>query len=279
MGYKLGIYEKAMPGELSWKEKLKCAKDAGFDFVEISIDESDSKLERLESAEKYSRELFKASEYAGLSVGSMCLSGHRRFPLGSSNPEIEKRSLDIMEKAIVFASECGIRIIQLAGYDVYYDEKSSPETRERFIKNLRKSSLMASEYGVMLALETMENDFCNTASKALEFVKAVDSPWLKIYPDIGNIYNGTDDPQGDIKACAGNIVAAHLKETKPGVFRDLFYGEGRVDFGESVKTLFSIGVRRFNAEFWYKGEKDWDERLSKASRFLRKYLDTEDDRI
>ena len=30
--YALGLYEKAMPNELSWKEKLQMAKEAGYDF-------------------------------------------------------------------------------------------------------------------------------------------------------------------------------------------------------------------------------------------------------
>ena len=46
--YQLGLYEKAMPGELGWWEKLICAGEAGFDYVEISIDETDAKLARLD---------------------------------------------------------------------------------------------------------------------------------------------------------------------------------------------------------------------------------------
>lgn len=42
--YTLGIYEKAMPAELSWKEKMETAKAAGYDFIEISIDETEEKL-------------------------------------------------------------------------------------------------------------------------------------------------------------------------------------------------------------------------------------------
>ena len=45
--YTLGLYEKAMPKELTWKEKMLAAKEAGFDFIEISIDETDEKLARL----------------------------------------------------------------------------------------------------------------------------------------------------------------------------------------------------------------------------------------
>ena len=46
--YHIGLYEKAMPSSLNWEEKLKCAKDCGYDFVEISIDETDTRLARLE---------------------------------------------------------------------------------------------------------------------------------------------------------------------------------------------------------------------------------------
>ena len=46
--YHIGLYEKAMPSALNWEEKLQCARDCGYDFVEISIDESDARLARLE---------------------------------------------------------------------------------------------------------------------------------------------------------------------------------------------------------------------------------------
>ena len=34
--YTLGLYEKAMPSDLTWREKLLAAKEAGFDFVAVS---------------------------------------------------------------------------------------------------------------------------------------------------------------------------------------------------------------------------------------------------
>ena len=46
--YSLGLYEKAMPGTLDWKEKLEAAKEAGYDFVEISIDATEEKIARLD---------------------------------------------------------------------------------------------------------------------------------------------------------------------------------------------------------------------------------------
>lgn len=131
--YTLGLYEKAMPSDLTWKEKLETAKGAGYDFVEISIDETDAKLARLEWTKEERLDLVKTMYEVGIPIRTMCLSGHRKYPIGSSSPEICARGMEIMEKAIQLADDLGIRIIQLAGYDVYYEE-STPETVERFGK-------------------------------------------------------------------------------------------------------------------------------------------------
>ena len=124
--YTIGLYEKAMPGNLSWKEKMMAAKEAGYDFIEISIDETDEKLGRLEMSGKERLELVALMHNTGIPIRTMCLSGHRKYPIGSSDPGIRSKGMEIMEKAIVLAEDLGIRIIQLAGYDVYYEE-STPE--------------------------------------------------------------------------------------------------------------------------------------------------------
>ena len=108
-----------MPGTLSWKEKLEAAKAAGFDYVEMSIDETDAKLARLDMSEAEIEEIKAAMKETGVPFGSICLSGHRRFPLGATKAEDRARSMEIMEKAIILAAKLGIRTIQLAGYDVY----------------------------------------------------------------------------------------------------------------------------------------------------------------
>lgn len=46
--YYLGLYEKSMPNTLSWEEKLEVVKEAGFDYLEMSIDETEEKLARLD---------------------------------------------------------------------------------------------------------------------------------------------------------------------------------------------------------------------------------------
>lgn len=276
--YTLGLYEKAMPSELTWAEKLTAAKEAGFDFVEISIDETDAKLARLDMPREERLNLIRTMYEVGVPIRTMCLSGHRKYPLGSSDPAVCQRGMEIMEKAIRLADDLGIRIIQLAGYDVYYEE-GSEETRARFAKNLRKATLMAARAGVLMGFETMETEFMNTTAKAMEHVNRVNSVYLNVYPDTGNIKNasvtyGTDVLE-DLKSGAGHITSVHLKETVPGVFREVPFGTGHVDFKAMIGTAWSLGVRKFVTEFWYKGNPAWEEDLVFAHDMMAGILDSQ----
>ena len=258
--YTLGLYEKAMPSSLSWEERLTEAKNAGFDFVEISIDETDEKLARLDWSASDRLELVRTMEKIGVPIRSMCLSGHRKYPLGSPSEATRARSMEIMEKAIALADDLGIRVIQLAGYDVYYEE-GTEETRRLFGENLEKAVEMASRRSVVLGFETMETEFMNTVEKSMKYVDAVNSLYLGVYPDLGNLTNaaktyGTDVCE-DIRLGTGHLTSMHLKETVPGVFREVPFGTGHVDFESGIKTAWDCGVRRFVTEFWYTGNPEW----------------------
>lgn len=274
--YQLGLYEKALPPELSWREKMEWARRTGFDYIEISIDEIEERLARLEwNAEE--REQFNTLMLqTGVPVRSMCLSGHRKYPLGSHDPAVAARGMDIMAKAVLLAEDLGIRTIQLAGYDVYYEE-GDDETRSRFEENLKKAALMAAEGGVVLGFETMETEFMNTVEKAMHYVSRVNSPYLQVYPDIGNITNAAKrygrDVLNDLRTGEGHLVAMHLKETVPGVFREVPFGTGHVDFESAIQAAWVLGVRRYVAEFWYTGSKNWQDDVFFARRMLGDILD------
>ncbi len=274
--YTLGLYEKAMPSTLSWEERLAEAKNAGFDFVEISIDETDAKLARLDWTGVERLELLKTMDKVGLPIRSMCLSGHRKYPLGSPDAATRARSMEIMEKAIALADDLGIRVIQLAGYDVYYEE-GTEETRRLFGENLKRAVDMAARRSVVLGFETMETEFMNTVEKSMRYVNEVNSLYLGVYPDLGNLTNAAKtygtDVCDDIRLGIGHLTSMHLKETVPGVFREVPFGTGHVDFEAGIKTAWECGVRRFVTEFWYTGNPEWKQDLVQASSMMRPILD------
>lgn len=274
MEYTLGLYEKAMPEELSFSKMLEVTSVCGFDRLEISIDESERRQERLTWCSEKQRELGVISRALGIPIRTMCLSGHRKWPLGSHDVNVRKHSMDMMRKAIEFSVNAGISIIQLAGYDVYY-EKGDEDTRRWFLDNLVKSTEYAARWGIVLAFETMETPFMDTVEKSMKYVTAVDSPWLGIYPDIGNLENaailyGTDVTQ-DMEKGRGHIMAVHLKETKPGKYRDMNFGDkdGHTEYERCIKTAIGMGVRTFTGEFWYQENQDYIKTISDANHFLR----------
>lgn len=275
-GYQLGLYEKSMPVTLTWCEKLTAAKDAGFDYVEMSIDETDEKLARLEMKAEEMDEIRAAMRRTGVMFGSICLSGHRKYPLGDPDPVKQTRGMEIMENAIDFAVALGIRTIQLAGYDVYYDE-GTEETRAAFVGNLRVAAQMAARGGVQLGFETMETAFMDTVEKAMYYVDIVRSPYLGVYPDSGNLTNASliygKSVLDDMETGRGHIIALHLKESVPGKYREIPFGTGHVDFAAVAKKAWALGVRRYVGEFWYTGNADWKGDLSFANTFLRRALD------
>jgi predicted hexulose-6-phosphate isomerase len=273
--YLLGLYEKALEPNLTLKEKLETAYRLGFDFMELSIDETQEKLDRV-SNPNFLKEIIEANLTSKIRFESICLSGQRKYPLGSLDISTREKSISLAFAAIKLASSIGIRHIQLAGYDVYY-ETSTSETKSYFLKGLKDVVNYAAKYGILLGFETMENSFMNTISKAMEIVKIIDSPYLGVYPDIGNLTNGylkeNIDPVSDILSGKGHIIASHLKETKPGVYRNLLFGQGHTNYALFLKEYKKMGVSRFLMECWYNSNDDhFLSNLERANVSLRQII-------
>jgi L-ribulose-5-phosphate 3-epimerase len=275
--YRIGLYEKALPTSLGYREMLEEAKGAGFDYIELSVDETDARLSRLEWSDYERNNVLCISRKCGVPFGSICLSGHRKYPLGSNDPAICARGMEIMEKAIRLAEDLGIRMIQLAGYDVYY-EPSTPDTARRFADHLELCVKMAAKEGVQMGFETMETPFMDTVGKAMKYVDMANSPYLGVYPDLGNLTNASlrydVSLSEDLKKGKGHIVAAHIKETLPDVYREVPFTTGHVAFETALKTCWELGVRRYVTELWYTGQKDWRGDVAFAARLARNILDS-----
>lgn len=246
----LGIYEKAIPNDFSWKEKMQAAKAAGFDYIEISIDESDERLARLDWSDQEIDEIRSYMEETGIVIPTMCLSGHRRFPFGSKDEATREKAFEIMEKGIILAQKLGVRCIQLATYDVYYEE-SDEETKRRFLDGMKKSVEMASRAGVILAMEIMDTPFVGTILRAMHYIKEIPSPYFKIYPDMGNLTQFSNDVESEFELGIAQTAAIHVKETKSGVFKNVPFGEGTVRFTDIFKKLKELNYTgMFLIEMW-----------------------------
>ena len=269
----IGIYEKALPNAFTWEQKFTAAKNAGFDYMEISVDESDERLARLDWTDDEIEELRAVMRRTGMRLQTMCLSGHRKYPFGSKDPQIRERAMEIMEKAIILAVKLGVRCIQLATYDVYY-EPSDDETKRLFLEGMKEAVAMASRAGVILAMEIMDTQFVGNIVRAYHYLREIPSPYFKIYPDMGNLSNFSKDPAEELELGISQTVAIHVKETKPGVFKEVPFGEGQVDFVNIFRKLHEIRYQgMFLIEMWADNSADQTveqatEKIADAYRFV-----------
>ncbi|ABR73615.1 xylulose 5-phosphate 3-epimerase [Actinobacillus succinogenes] len=276
--HKLGIYEKALPKGISWQDRLSIAKACGFDFVEISIDETDERLARLDWTQEERIELVSAIIKTGVTIPSMCLSGHRRFPFGSHDETIRRKAYEIMEKAIKLAVDLGIRTIQLAGYDVYYEERDE-STLQRFQEGMEWATALAAGNEVTLAVEIMDTEFMSSITRWKKWDEIIKSPWFTVYPDVGNLSAWNDNVEEELTLGIDKISKIHLKdtykvtETCKGQFRDVPFGEGCVDFVNVFRILDKLNYRgAFLIEMWTEKSDEPIAEIINARRWIEQKM-------
>jgi L-ribulose-5-phosphate 3-epimerase len=236
----VGLYEKALPADLCWEDRLTAAGYAGYDFVEISIDESDERMSRLDWGTSQRAELRRCIDNSGVKIMTMCLSGHRKYPLGSHTPEIRRQGQEVLRKAIEFAGDIGLRMVQVMAYDVFY-ETSDEETRANFLEGLEYGTRWAAQSGVMLGLENLDTPFVDNVSKGLAIIREINSPWLRLYPDIGNLAAAGYCPPDEVTLAKGQLLGIHVKDALPKIIRGVPFGKGIVPFEETFRALVQSG--------------------------------------
>ena len=275
----IGIYEKALPAGPGWPARLDAAVRAGYRFVEIAVDEDPDRLARLDWSAGRRWELREAAAAAGVRIQTIVLSAHRRFPLGSGSPQVRRRAVEVLHKAVDLAGDIGVRTVQLAGYYVHYEERT-PHSRGWFLEGLEQGLERAAPAGVMLGLETMDGEDVPSVARAMEIIEIFDSPWLQVYPDVGNLAANELDVAAQLTLAKGHLVGVHLKDTRPGQYRRVPFGAGSVPFVEVFRALDVMGYDgNFLIEMWNDGAPDAVETITGARAWvldrMREARDTE----
>lgn len=270
--YSIGIYEKAMPDSYTWPERFSLTKEAGFDFIEMSIDESDWRLKRLDWNSDKRTQIQNAILSSGIKITSMCLSVHRLFPLGSADSKKRQYSLEILKKAVDLALDTDIKIILVPGYDVYYEESNS-ETKERFLEGLFQAADVANQAKVMLALENTDK-YVTSIRQAKQIIDKLDTNWFQLYGDIGNLVAAGYNVCDELNAGAGKLAGIHIKDAKPGIVRNVPLGEGIVPFEEFFRKLPDIEFKGpLMLELWENSNQDPQQRLKEARNWIQERFD------
>jgi len=266
-----GLYEKALPQDLSWEDRLFQARKAGFDFVELSVDDTDPRIARLDWSKTERAVLLQAVANTGVPLRSLSLSSHRRFPLGSPDAATRKLGLELLFKAIDLALDLNLRFILLSGAENYYQARTE-ESKDLFLEAIGKGFEYASSAGMMLALENWDIQI-DSLTKVMEYVNYFNSPWFQAYADIGNLVFAGVDVLEELEAAKGHISALHVKDTLPGQLRYIKPGTGKVPFAEAFAKIAEIGYQGpVVLELWTENFPDAYDQVVQGFRFIKQKM-------
>ncbi|EBF6368517.1 hypothetical protein OT53_05340 [Salmonella enterica subsp. enterica serovar Java] len=86
----------------------------------------------------------------------------------------------------------------------------------------------------------------------------------------GNLSAWDNDVQMELQAGIGHIVAVHVKDTKPGVFKNVPFGEGVVDFESCFATLKQSGYcGPYLIEMWSETAENPAAEVAKARDWVK----------
>ena len=243
---RFGLYEKALPASLDWPQRLATTRELGYEFMEMSIDETDARLARLDWTRDERRAFRLPSKTAASPFPRSVFPPTGAFRSEAPTRRVRDRAREIMAKSIDLAVALGVRTVQLAGYDVYY-ETSTPDTLARFREGLAWAADVASAAEVMLAVEIMDTPLMGSITKWLAWKHDIPTPWFQVYPDLGNLSAWGANVPDELARGIEHIVAVHLKDTRapsgadPGKFKGVPFGEGCVDFVAAFAALKRLG--------------------------------------
>ncbi len=229
---------------ISW---MKLAKDAGFEAIELAIDEQgDISLGSSEG------DISKIGEYAekiGIEISSLATGLFWKYSLTSGKAEVREKGMEIVLKMLDVASWLGTDAILVVPGAVGVDFIPGGEVipydlaYERSSEALKKLAPDAESKKVCIAIENVWNKLLLSPLEMKDFVDSIGSDHVKVYFDVGNVLL-TGYPEHWVKILGKRIKRIHLKDFRRAIgnlngFVDLL--EGDVNWSAVIDALREVG--------------------------------------
>ncbi|MEW6357608.1 MAG: sugar phosphate isomerase/epimerase family protein [Planctomycetota bacterium] len=224
---KKGICLGCVPGE-TVEAKMKLAKDAGYDGVEIPTFPTIAEAEQAKAI----------AEAVGLEIHSVMGGIHWQKPLSSPDKKTRQEGIAGIEHAIDVAAATGAATMLLVP-GVVNPETTYEYAMKEAAKSIRKLLPRAKKRKVIIAVENVWNKFLLSPIEMAKFVDQFDSKWVQAYFDVGNILL-YGYPQHWILSLGKRIKKVHVKDFQVGPKQFVHLLQGDVPWAEVMKALRKI---------------------------------------
>ena len=229
------------------KESFALAKAAGFEGVEVALDEVGEIA--LDTTERALLDVKKQAADAGIELYSVACGLYWNYWLNADCASEREKAKDIVKKQLDTAAILGADTILVIPGSVHAEfadpNKTVPykATYERSLAALTELKEYAEKTGVSIALENVWNQFLLSPMEMRGFIEKIGSDFVGSYLDIGNaVANGY--PEDWIKILAEKIKKVHFKDYRRAAgglhgFVDLLAGD--VNWPAVTDALAKIG--------------------------------------
>ncbi|QHW32776.1 sugar phosphate isomerase/epimerase [Paenibacillus rhizovicinus] len=244
---KKGINIWSFPGETSIAEAIAIAKDAGFEGIELSLNENGPLS--LESSAREIEDIRKLAEDKGIALTSLASGLYWSYSMTSANAANREKAQDIVKKQLETAAILGVDTILVipgaVGVDFIPDSEVVPYDKayDLALEAITKLAGSAEAAGVSIGIENVWNKFLLSPLEMRQFIDATGSSYVGAYFDVGNVvYAGY--PEHWIRILNKRIKKVHFKDYRResgglSGFVDLLAGD--VNYPEVVKALAEVG--------------------------------------
>lgn len=228
-----GILLGMLPRNLSYADRCRLAREAGFEELEVGTVEDPAEA----------AEIKKAAEAAGLRIHSVMNQAHWKYPLSAADPETVERSIRGMETSIENARLWGADVVLLVPA-VVDAETGYRQAWERSQRQIRRLLPLAEKHKIVIAVENVWNKFLLSPLEFARYVDEFQSPWVRAYFDVGNVVL-FGFPEDWIRTLGNRIVRVHLKDFRfrKRVAEFVNLGEGDVNWPAVYRALAEIGYK------------------------------------
>jgi len=224
---KKGVLLDMLPAKLSYAERMKMARDVGFEVLQAPTTPD----------EHLAEEIKKAADGANMRIDSVMNMDHWKYPLSSSEPTVVEKSLAGMRTSLHNAKVWGSDAVLLVPA-VVNPQTSYRDAWSRSQKEIRKLLPIAEELKIVIAIEEVWNKFLLSPLEMATYIGEFQSPWIQAWFDVGNVVL-YGYPQDWIRTLGKSIVKVHLKDfkRKQDGYEWVNLGDGDVDW-EAVREAF-----------------------------------------
>jgi L-ribulose-5-phosphate 3-epimerase len=224
---KKGLVMDMLPAKLSYADRMKLARDAGFEVVQAPTTADQQEAEAIK----------KAADAAGMRIDSVMNMDHWQYPLSSGDPAVVEKSLAGMRTSLHNAKLWGSDAVLLVPA-VVNAQTSYREAWSRSQAQIRKLLPLAEELKTVIAIEEVWNKFLLSPLEMAAYITEFQSPWIQAWFDVGNVVL-YGYPQDWIRTLGKSIVKVHLKDfkRKKDGYEWVNLGDGDVDW-EAVRGAF-----------------------------------------